>query len=341
MRLTRDILLKIARDTAQQRVKISRRIICIYLTGSTLSQTPLLGGTTDIDLVIVHDSEPSQQREIVRLSDDVHLDISHYPQSMFHQPRHLRADPWLGPFLYAKPLVLHDTQHWFDYAQAATGAQFFQPENILARSAALAQLARQGWMRLQLDSDMAHPRRVYQFLQVLENAGNALVSLGGEPLTERRFFLQLAQRLQSLNQLPLLGGLVHLLAAEEASWQEQWQTWLPGWQADFHAAQPNTLPRLQPARWRYYESAATALWEENPVASLWPMLRSWALAVSHLPEGTQAHTAWQSALRSLQLDPQQFEEKTSTLDHYLDQVEEALDQWASANGLSGGVSQYS
>ena len=58
MRLTRETLIKIARDTATQRARVSRRIICIYLTGSCLTDDPLLGGTTDIDLVIVQDGEP-------------------------------------------------------------------------------------------------------------------------------------------------------------------------------------------------------------------------------------------------------------------------------------------
>ncbi len=41
MRITRDNLIKIAHDAANQRVKISRRIICIYLTGSCLTDDPL------------------------------------------------------------------------------------------------------------------------------------------------------------------------------------------------------------------------------------------------------------------------------------------------------------
>src|SRR5512146_1969612 len=128
MRITRDNLIKIAHDAANQRVKISRRIICIYLTGSCLTEDPLLGGTTDIDLVIVQDGEPVQPREVLRLTDEVHLDISYYAQEMFHQPRHLRTDPWLGPFIYNKPMLLHDTAHWFDYTQASTGAMFLHPD---------------------------------------------------------------------------------------------------------------------------------------------------------------------------------------------------------------------
>ena len=71
MRLTRDTLIKIARDSALQRAKVSRRIICIYLTGSVLEETPLLGGTTDIDLIIIQDSEPLQKREVSSQNDDI------------------------------------------------------------------------------------------------------------------------------------------------------------------------------------------------------------------------------------------------------------------------------
>ena len=82
MRLTRETLIKIARDAANQRARVSRRIVCIYLTGSVLGDTPLLGGTTDIDLIVIHDSDPIQPREVVRMSDEIHLDIGHYSQDV-------------------------------------------------------------------------------------------------------------------------------------------------------------------------------------------------------------------------------------------------------------------
>ena len=70
-------------------------------------------------------------------------------------PRHLRSDPWLGPFIYNKPMVLHDSSHWFDYNQAATGAQFLQPDNVLARSRILADKARQAWMEMSFSNPPA------------------------------------------------------------------------------------------------------------------------------------------------------------------------------------------
>jgi hypothetical protein len=44
MRITRDLLLKAARDSAAQRLRADRRLVCIFLTGSLLQKDPLLGG---------------------------------------------------------------------------------------------------------------------------------------------------------------------------------------------------------------------------------------------------------------------------------------------------------
>lgn len=343
MRLTRETLIKIARDTANQRARVSRRIICIYLTGSVLGDTPLLGGTTDIDLIMIHDSEPVQPREVVRISDDIHLDIGHYAQTIFHQPRHLRADPWFGPFIYKKPMVLYETHHWFDFVQAATGAQFFQPDYVLQRASTLAQKARQTWMDLELNQNRAHPLLVYGYLESLENAGNALVCLTdeGEPLAERRFMLQFPHRMQAFNQPELISELVGLLVPDLEGIEEFWPHWLEAWKEAYVAAsnpagisQENVPPQLHTCRQLYYERAIHALWEESPTAALWLLLRTWTLAASLLPGKSQDITKWQSACQFLGLGSAGFNGRLHALDHYLDQVEETLDAWGNANGIS-------
>jgi hypothetical protein len=337
MRITREILLKIARDTAAQRVKISRRLVCIYLTGSCLTEEPLLGGTTDIDLVMIHDSDPLEDREIVRLSDEVHLDISHYSQELFHQPRHLRSHPWLGPILYNKPLVLWDSGHWFDYTQAATGAQFLSPDNILSRARSLAEDARQNWMTLSFNPVLDHRRRVYGFLKALESAGNAIASLSGVPLAERRFMIQFPQCAQALGRPDLSAGLVALLSGEVEVGDETWAGWLGSWdQALQSAAQIEKCPpRLNPARRTYYARAATALWEEHPTAAFWLLMRTWTLAVYHLPPDSPSILPWQEACRTAGLDKAHFSARLEALDHYLDSVEETLDLWGQKNGVVG------
>jgi hypothetical protein len=335
MRITRDNLLKIARDTASQRVKISRRLVCIYLTGSCLSEEPLLGGTTDIDLVCIHDSEPLQPREVIRLTDEVHLDISHYTQELFRQPRHLRTDPWMGPFIYNKPLVLHDTGHWFDYAQAATGAQFLEPDNVMARSRTLAQSARQTWMDLSFNPPSDHRRRLYGYLKALENSANAIASLNGTPLAERRFLAQFTQRAQSVQRPDLASGLAELLAGGAEVNDATWQTWMTHWGNAISAAGllENHPVRLDPCRRAYYERAAQALWSDNPNAAFWLLIRIWTLAVYHLPSDSPSILPWQEACQICGLDKAHFGARLEGLDHYLDAVEETLDVWSEHNGV--------
>ncbi len=59
MRVTRESLIRIAKENAQERAFNDRDIVAAYLTGSLVSDTdPMLGGTADIDLVFVHASTP-------------------------------------------------------------------------------------------------------------------------------------------------------------------------------------------------------------------------------------------------------------------------------------------
>lgn len=336
MRITRDHLLKIARDTAAQRVRVSRRLVSIYLTGSVLSEEPLLGGTTDIDLVCIHDSEPLQAREVVRLNDEISLDISHYAQDLFRQPRHLRLDPWLGPILYNKPLLLHDTAHWFEFTQASTGAQFLQADNVLARARSLSNAARARWMQMAFNPPETHPRRVYGFLKSLEEAGNAVAVLSGLPLTERRFLLQFRQRATAIQRPELAPAFENLLAGGAEVSDEDWQALTAAWEAAYQAAgqAEDCPPRLHPARRWYYQRAFNTLWAETPNAAFWILLRTWTQAVYHLPGGHPDYAPWLEACRLCGLGKDGFAARMEGLDKFLDATEEALDTWGARNGVS-------
>ncbi|MEW6444986.1 MAG: hypothetical protein AB1479_02980, partial [Pseudomonadota bacterium] len=59
MRVTRDTLIRIAKETAQERAFNDRDIVAAYLTGSLVDQPdPMLGGAADIDLIFVHAAAP-------------------------------------------------------------------------------------------------------------------------------------------------------------------------------------------------------------------------------------------------------------------------------------------
>lgn len=334
MRLTRDLLMRLARNTSEQRVRAERSLVCVYLVGSLLQEEPLLGGTTDIDLIFVHSSQPPAGREIVRYNDDVHIDIAHFSMLIFNQTRQLRVHPWLGPFLCENPVLLHDTQHWFEFTQASVCAQFRRPDNVMKRARPLAETARQSWMELQSNCRKAGPQQLMTYLDILEKAANAIATLSGTPLTERRLLLTYPQRAERIGRPGLAAGLVDLILDRPISGDE-WVKFLSSSRNAFEAAseQEGRPARLHPSRQAYYLRAAEVMQDDHPPAALWLLLRAWTLALCYLPENKPLLKSWQAACNALDLSGDGFQRRIAALDAYLDGVEETLDDWSDQHGV--------
>lgn len=334
MRITRDSLLKVAKSTVFNRTYKNRSVLCVYLAGSLLGGEALLGGTADIDLIFVHDGEPPTPREILRVNDDVHLDIAHYPRTAYQNTRLLREDPWLGCSLCENPFSLHDTQHWYEFTQSSVCAQFNRPETILQRARPLAESARTDWMELSAGGRFT-PKRLAAYLKAVEKTANAIACLNGPPLTERRFLLNFPTRAQALGKPDLAAALIGLIMGTEPPQNRDWELWQSNWSAALAAAAAgaNPPPRLQSPRLRYYTSAASVLWDDQPAAALWILLRTWTAALISLPQGTLDLAAWQAACTGVGLGKDGFPARLQGLDAFLDTVEETLEDWARQNGL--------
>lgn len=334
MRVTRDLLLKAARTAVQQRTLRDKRIVCAYLTGSLIDDLPLLGGTADIDLVFVHDSPPAKPREVVRLTPDVHLDLAHHDQRLYNQPRELRLNPWVGSYLVKDPIVLHGTQHWFEFVQATVFSRFYQPESVIGRAQPLADKARQTWLDFQLDPQEPGADRIWLYLQALENAANAVALLNGPPLTERRFLLQFPERMSELGYPGLAAGLVELLgdSLPDESVLQQWQS---DWQKAMQQAGslPDCPINLNPIRHPYFFRAVEALAHDQPAAALWIMQRTWTQAILSSPKMKPSLEVWEKSFAQLGLMGSAFQTRLNALDLFLDQVEVIIEKWAEINGL--------
>jgi hypothetical protein len=333
MRITRDLLLDIARSNADELVSQSNDIVSIYLTGSMIKEQPLLGGATDIDLVCIHALPPRLPREVIKLANEFHLDVAHYPQSAFAQARQLRQDAWLGSFLCFNPLRLYDSSHWFEYIQAGVLAQFLQPSNVIQRAHPFAQQARQIWQQLvstQLEPDA---KELWEYCKAIEFAGNAFSCLVGVPLTERRYLLELSERATALARPGLAAGLVDLIAPQDGA-DLIWQAWLEDWRKTILAANEKKLcpVKLNPIRIPYYENAIQVLIEENRDAALWILLRTWTLAAAQLAKRAPEVKPWKKFVQALNLSGKQFIARLKALDSYLEAVEDTLDDWVKQNG---------
>jgi hypothetical protein len=333
MRITRDLLLKNVNDTVAQRTRADRSILSVYLSGSLLGDDYLLGGSADIDLAFIHLDDPSQEREIVRLTDDVHLDIAHYSQKVFRHPRSLRQHPWLGPTIFSCK-VIYDPQHFMDFAQASVRGQFDLPETVLSRVHSQLEHARQMWLGFdtQMPPDPG-PQDVSRFLRAVDHAANAIASLSGAPLTERRFLLDFPTRAEAINRpnfQPALLGIVGAPYVDAAALL----SWLEDWQAAYTALPPASTPaRLHPHRRNYYQLAMRAMLQGGqPHAALWPMLRTWSLSTGLLPADSPCQPAWRAACERLGLLGVKLPERIQALDAFLDMAEEAVERWAQSAG---------
>jgi hypothetical protein len=338
MRITRDVLLKLVRETVTTRVREDRSLVAIFLTGSLLEEDFLLGGTTDIDLVILHPDTPPAPREFMRLSEAVHLDISHHAHKEYRQTRRLRDHPWMGPMV-SSAQILYDPQHFLDFTQASVRGQFWQAEHVMARAGSQAAHARQMWAGFyRSPEEVVGPSGVAHYLKALDHAVNAVALLSGAPLTERRLLQRFPARAEAVGRPGMAAGLLGLLGGSEVTASEL-GAWLGDWEVAFDAAarlgvSPARLPA--PRRAYYREALASLLASETPRAALWPLVRTWTHLVQTLPEDHAARPSWTQAMTRLGLAGAGMTTRLDAFDAYLDQVEEALETWARQNGVALG-----
>ena len=340
MRVTRESLIRIAKETAQERAFNDRGIIAAYLTGALVSDSdPMLGGTADIDIIFVHADEPKSRREFVKLTPDFHLDISHRAKAEFKRPRELRLDPWLGWEMY-DPMLLYERERFFEFVQAGlrAGFEFNAPAPALQRSRILLSQGRGIWRDLLEVADPVTPTDVAKYMKSIYHAVNAVAELSGPPLQERRLMLEFPPRAETAKRPGMNATVTGLLGASHLD-PACINDWIPEWRLAFEAAMENSRvdPRIHPARLNYYEKAVKAMLAgETPRAALWPLLYTWTLAVDVLPD--HALEAWRTACQQLKLTMPAFEEHVNGLDQFLDEVEILLDELATEHGLETSTS---
>lgn len=336
MRVTRETLIRLAKENAKTRAFDNKDIVAAYLIGSLLDteRDPFLGGLTDIDLVLVTASKPPRTREIVKLMGDFHLDITYHARAEFNPPRELRINPWLGPEIY-NPMLLYEREKFFDFVQAAVraGFEFHSPALTLQRCRTLLAHGRAIWTDL-LEVTEVGPKEAAHYLKAVYHAACAVAELNGNPLAERRLLLDFPTRAQQADRPQMaaaLAGLLGGLRLESGIPAE----WFAAWRRDFLAAAQTGRAdaRIHAARLNYYGKAFESM---DGIAALWPLLHTWTLSALVLPPAQLKD--WQAAVSQLGLAGEAFAEKIQGLDHFLDEVEILLDQIASENGLETSTS---
>jgi hypothetical protein len=335
MRITRDLLHKIARQTVNQRKRSEPDLHAAYLTGSLLYNEPLLGGTTDIDLVLVHKYQAPVKREIEAITPELSLDIFHNIKDDYNQHRQLRQDPRLGYPLTHNHILLFDTDHWLEFIQASVSADFHRPDNVLARVKILLSAARENWFSLTQTPPKKHLNWLHRYLETLEQAANAVSGLIGPPLTTRRFMMTFNDRLETLGVPKFLAGFQGLLGFSEVQAQNL-TPWIEAFELDLvHITDKPDFPvHLAPCRQAYYLEAIQALAENNNGhQAVWPLLQTWLDIQLTVPQPSPGVETWESCLETLSLTKKTSSEKNEALDSFLDTAEIIIETWADVYGI--------
>ena len=329
MRITRTQLIEAARREVERRAETDG-LAAAYLIGSIVHDQAVLGGAADIDLVLIHDHQPDSRREIVGLSDEVHLDIAHHHRDQYAQPRLLRLDPWLGPAIY-DPLPLHDPQHLFEWAQASARGQFLRPDHRAARAGAFLQRARR--LQAALDVERAW---VSSFGRAALSGANAIATLAGQPVAGRRLLPLLDAAAAEAGCPEAYGGLLRLLGAETRGPLDL-AGWVAAWARAFDAGSGLTAEsELLPERRGYYLHGFQAQLESAaPHAVLYTLLDTWDRILSTLSAFGQAEehrSSWEAALTRLDLTAGDAAHRLAELEAYLDHLEAFLEEWGARYG---------
>lgn len=335
MHITNELLTKLSKDFVAKRVRQSNDLVAVFLVGSVLRGDPLLGGTTDIDLVFVHKEDPIIDREVHRISYEVSFDIQHHHQSYYTFHRRLRLNPWLGEALNNRHSILYDTDHWLEFIQAGVGNQYHSPESVYNRALPFAEKARSQWFDLEDSQEVSFSSWMDLYFKTVYSTANAIASLTGPALTTRRLLVDFPARAESVNRLPLVGDLARLIGSDVAT-ESLYVDWRPAWEAALISASnsSDSPPNLHGARRGYFMNACDAFVENGAVhAALWPVIETWRLAAQTLANDSSIQVTWLSFLKDLGFDLQSKDYRIQQLDQFLDQAEASLANWKTTYGL--------
>ena len=334
MRINQEMLIKIAKEHVAKRVRREKDLVAVYLTGSVSDGDPLLGGSTDIDLIFVHKEEPPLKREVLRVTYEISLDIEHHHQSFYTYHRRLRQNPWIGFALCNHQNIILDQDHWLEFIQASVSARFDSPENVYKRSEQFAEKARTLWFDLNDPQEIDWEDWITLYFKAVGAAANAIASLNGPALTTRRFMLDFTSRAEILDRLPLVGELTRLLGNENMN-EDLFNEWRKVWAETIETAneKENCPPNIAKVRKAYFLQSVDAMAESGTLhAVLWPMLETWQRALTCL-EDEEHHQRWQEFLKALGFQKENKEELLGNVDQFIDQAERLLEDYKNEYNL--------
>lgn len=342
MRITKEKLLRLSDSYIAQRSRKDRSIVCAYLTGSLLRDYPFINGTTDVDIIMIHSDLQQAYREVTGISEEATFDIYHYPRSYFTNPRDLRTDPWIGSSLCFDPIVLFGKGHWYEFVLSSVEASFFLPENCMQRALFFNKEAHKYHSQLQkLVNTQFEVTYAFNYILCIENAVNSIACLSSRPLTMRHFLQDFIDCSNEINNAGLVGEVISLIT-ENPNLEQYYQYYSQYWNYYFdyfsNYVRADFFPEYGKFRLPYYQKAVEAFWEAHLPSAVWIMLNTWTHIFSAM--NMEQNEGFHSFLGMNGLTPQQGVKRMEDIDHFLEHVDDTIDNWTKSHGIEGGTSIY-
>lgn len=328
------ILLRLARDYADRKMKERPTLRAVVLVGSVARAEPPLGDAIDLDLILIDDTIPEPSFDLVRLSENVFVDAQFVRTADYADRKALRAQPYIAPALNGA-LILHDPRHYFDILQAAVRAPYNKPDNIFARARAAFTQAQNSINRFTLwrEDPPATPPSfddLADFRTALYALGQALILLSGQPgdtVGSRKFMVryETVTRQYHPELYPLFLAALGVTNFPIADYE----LFLADWLALYKAAAQRGLtdPLINAVKRGYYERGFRALVAEgHTFNTLWLFEQTLAACVCDL---NPQPDLWQHYLRLTGKDtPLNFGERIRQAEKLLARTDETLLAWA-------------
>jgi len=319
MRITTEILVNIAHDYVKKQLTSGEDLIAAYLTGSILSNNFLIGGKTDIDIILIKDIE-FETRETIKLSHDIHLDVVNHPKKFYQPPKLVRTHPFLGSAINSC-LTLYDDNHFIDFTQAGVRSGFDSYENRFERSFPLLTEARKNWLSLEMKDEIEILIDTKLYFSCLKSLSQAFAINNNHPISIRNFVPHLRRISEEVSFPALPIGLIGLSGGNLLD-KKLLKVWIIEWKQFFIqvSKEPEVPAQFQLAKIDYYHSAIDELIKtESPMDGLWILINTWMEAQITFPNITS------NLLPNLEImgfSNESFPQKLKGLDALLDLIEE-------------------
>ena len=333
MKLTNDLLQKIALDFVKEKAANDYAVKAVGLFGSVLKEDAIVRNSADVDLMI-WESYGSQRREIVELTEDVHLDIEYFSVDDFQQTVELRSMPYKGYLVYGcKPL--HDPDHVLDFVQAGVRGNFFETENVMARVDTLLSGARDRWLKYQMTHNVSAELFAQFYFEMLHDVLQSVVLYEDQPLGVRRMLIEFPDYAKKAGDVSLFADVLGLLGVAGMDLTIL-RNWLNDWSEDYDAVQ--SLPTINPSidaikKNYYFKSMEDQLDSDVPLTAAWTMLFTWVEMATFAEQRGFDGLHWGEVAKTLGFVESEFGIKMKAMDAFLDKVEAIFVTWKSANGF--------